>query len=474
MKLNTLTISHALEGLKEKRFSAEDLVRACLQRIKKVDGKIKAFISVCDKEALKQAKKVDQLIKNNPKVFSQKPLLGIPIGVKDIFLTKGIRTTAGSKVLENYIPQYDATTVKKLKDAGAIIIGKTNLDAWAHGSSGENSGFFPTRNPWNLDYVPGGSSSGSGAAVSAGECLGATGTDTGSSIRLPAAFCNLVGLKPTYGRVSRYGIVAMASSFDSPGCITKTVADQALMFGVMAGVDNGDATMPKVPVPNYKAKLKEKIKKLKIGIPKEYFRKEIDKQVKDAVEKSVKEFENLGSKITYVSLPHTKYAMATYYILVSSENSTNLARFDGIRYGEKRTSFGDEAKRRIMLGTYALSTGYYDAYYLKAQKVRTLIKRDFEKAFEKVDVLISATSPTPPFKIGEKVNDPLKMYLSDILVCPVNLAGIASLNIPCGFDKKGLPIGMQIIGPQFSEALLMQVGHYYQSLTDYHKRKPNL
>lgn len=490
MKLNELTIVEAIKGLKEKKFSAVELTQACLDRIKEVDNKIKAFITACEKEALEQAKKTDKLIKTNPQCFKEKPLLGIPIGIKDLYLTNGIKTTAGSKVLEDYIPQYDATTVKRLKKAGIVIIGKTNLDAWGHGSSGENSDFFATRNPWNLDYVPGGSSSGSGAAVSSGECLGATGTDTGSSIRLPASFCNLTGLKPTYGRVSRYGIVAMASSLDSPGCITKTVEDHALMFGVMAGNDIFDATTPKVKVLDYiksLRSLKKNLKGLKIGIPKEYFIKGIDNSVKSAVKKAIEEFKNFGAKITDISLPHTKYSIPTYYILVSSEISSNLARYDGIRYGFNRKRFGDEAKRRIMLGTYSLSAGYYDAFYLKAQKVRTLIKNDFEKAFKKVDVLIAPTSPMPPFRIGEKVNNPLTMYLSDILLCPINLAGVPALNIPCGFTqhhfanknsagftKNNLPIGMQIIGPQFSEELLFKVGHAYQQITDWHKKRPKI
>ncbi|MBI4999786.1 Asp-tRNA(Asn)/Glu-tRNA(Gln) amidotransferase subunit GatA [Candidatus Gottesmanbacteria bacterium] len=476
MELNQLTIREARSGLVAKKFSSRELVEACLSRIKKLEPKINAFITVCEKEALEQAKTIDTKIlgyKDIKKLVEDYPLLGIPIGIKDLFLTKGIKTTAASKVLANYIPQYDATTVKRLKEAGVIILGKTNHDAWGHGSSGENSDFGPTRNPWNLDYVPGGSSSGSGAAVAAGECFGATATDTGSSIRLPAAFCNLVGLKPTYGRVSRYGIIAMASSLDSPGCITKTVFDQVLMFRVMVGKDFSDSTTPKVPVPNYQSFLGESIAGLKIGVPKEYFGEGTTPEVKKAIEDAIKKFESLGAKILDISLPHTKYAMSSYYIIVFSEISSNLARYDGIRYGFPREKFGDEARRRIMLGTYTLSAGYYEAYYLKAMRVRTLIKEDFEKAFKRVNVIVAPTSPTPPFKLGEKVDDPLLMYLSDIFVCPVNLAGIPSLNIPCGFVN-GFPIGMQILGPQFSEELLFQVGYAYERETQWSKIRPKI
>jgi aspartyl-tRNA(Asn)/glutamyl-tRNA(Gln) amidotransferase subunit A len=473
MKLNQLTIKEAIEGMGARKFSALELTQACLKQINKIDKKLNAFITVCEKEAIRQAKKADEIINHQSSIINHQSLLGIPIGIKDLFLTEGIRTTAASRVLENYIPQYDATTVKRLKEAGAVILGKTNHDAWGHGSSGENSDFGPTKNPWNQKYAPGGSSSGSGVAVASGECLGATGTDTGSSIRLPAAFCNLVGLKPTYGRVSRYGIVAMASSLDSPSCITKTVFDQAIMFQVMAGHDFHDATTLKVNVPKYQSFLGKSIRGLKIGKPKEYFRQETKVVVKKAIKKALRKYETLGAKIVDISLPHTQYAIPCYYIIVFSEISSNLARYDGIRYGNKRDFFGNEAKRRIMMGTYSLSAGYYEAYYLKAQKVRSLIKKDFEKAFEKVDVIIAPTSPTLPFKLGEKVDDPLSMYLSDILLCPVNLAGIPSLNIPCGFEND-LPIGMQIMGPQLSEKLLFQVGYAYEQATDWHKRRPDL
>lgn len=473
MELYQLTIKEALGGLAKRRFSSEELVKSCLGRIKKLEPKINAFITVCEKEALREAKKADGIINHQSLIINHKPLLGIPIAIKDIFCTKGIRTTVGSKVLDDYIPVYDATAVRKLKEGGAIIIGKANLDAWAHGSSGENSDFGLSRNPWNQKYVPGGSSSGSAAAVASRMCLAATGTDTGGSIRLPASFCNLVGLKPTYGRVSRYGIIAMASSLDSIGHFSRDVIDSALILNVTAGNDPYDATTPIVEVPDYARSLKKGIKGVKIGIPQEYFRQGLDKSVKEIVEKAIKKFESLGAKLAEVSLPHTKYALAVYYIIQPSEVSSNLARYDGIRYGYPRERFADEAKRRIMLGTFTLSAGYYEAYYLKAMRVRTLIKKDFEKAFEKVDVLIAPVSPTPPFKIGEKVDDPLKMYLSDIFTVTANLAGIPGLAVPAGLVN-GLPVGIQILGPQFNEELLFQVGYAYEQATNWHKQKPPL
>jgi len=466
MELNQLTIQEAREGLKKKKFSSEELTKACLKQIKRLDKKINAFITVCEKEVLEQAREADRL-------KSDKPLWGIPVGIKDIYSTRGIRTTAGAKVLDDYIPVYDATAVKRLKEAGAIILGKTNMDAWAHGASGENSDYGPTKNPWNLKYVPGGSSSGSGAALAAAMCLAATGTDTGGSIRQPASFCNLVGLKPTYGRVSRYGIIAMASSLDSIGHFTRSVIDSALMLDITAGKDSFDATTPDIPVPNYLKNIKKGIKGLKVGVPKEYFLGSLDKEVKKIAEKALKEFESLGAKLISVSLPHTSHALAVYYIIQPAEVSSNLARYDGIRYGFPRDRFSDEAKRRIMLGTFTLSTGYYKAYYLKAMQVRTLIKEDFEKAFEKADVLVAPVSPTPPFKLGEKVNDPLKMYLSDVLTVTANLAGLPGLAIPAGFVK-GLPVGIQILGPQFREELLFQAGYVYEQATNWHQRKPKV
>ncbi len=472
MKLNQLTIKQAQTGLKKGQFSALDLTQACLKQIKAVDKKINAFITVCDKEALGQAKEADQLLKDSS-ILKQKPLLGIPLAIKDIFCTKGIRTTAASKVLEDYLSVYDATVVKKLKEAGIVILGKANMDAWAHGSSGENSDFGVTKNPWDLGCVPGGSSSGSAAAVAAAMCLGATGTDTGGSIRLPASFCNLVGLKPTYGRVSRYGVIAMASSLDAIGHLTQDVTDSALILNVTAGQDPHDATTLPAKVPDYTQSLKKGVKGLKIGFPKEYFQKGIDREVEKKIREALKKLESLGAKVQEVSLSHTQYALAVYYLIQPSEVSSNLARYDGIRFGFPRKRFGEEAKRRIMLGTFALSTGYYEAYYLKAMQVRTLIKEDFEKAFKRVDVLVAPVSPTPPFKLGEKADDPLKMYLSDVLAVTANLAGIPGLSVPAGFVND-LPVGMQILGPQFSEALLFQVGYTYEQATNWQKRKPKI
>ncbi|KKR25704.1 MAG: Glutamyl-tRNA(Gln) amidotransferase subunit A [Microgenomates group bacterium GW2011_GWC1_39_7b] len=415
MKFNNLTIKKAKEGLLKKEFSAVDLLNAHLDKIEKLNGQLNAFITICKASALEQAKHVDKLISERQDL----PLLGIPIALKDIYLTKGIETTAGSNVLKGYIPQYDATVVKKLKDAGAVIIGKTNLDAWAHGSSGENSDFGPTKNPWNEDFVPGGSSSGSAVSVSSQMALASTGTDTGGSIRLPASFTNTVGLKPTYGRVSRYGIVAMASSLDSIGHFTKTVEDSAILLGITAGKDKKDGTTAPIDVPNYQSHLDKDIKGIRIGIPKEYFISGMNPKVEENIEKAIKFYEENGAKIEEISLPHTEYAIACYYIIQPAEVSSNLARYDGIRFGNDRDAFGAEAKRRIMLGTFTLSVGYFDAYYKKALKVRTLLIKDFEEAFKKVDAIIAPVSPTLPWRIGEKVDDPLAMYLMDIYTCPV-------------------------------------------------------
>lgn len=475
--LNELSITKALEGLKSKQFSSVELVKACLEQIGKHNKTINTFITVTDEEILlKYAEKADHQRRNG----NDLPLLGIPIAFKDLFSTKGIRTTAASKVLNDYIPPYDATVVRKIKKAGALIIGKTNCDAWAHGSSGENSDYGPTRNPWNTEYVPGGSSSGSAAAVATNMCFGATGTDTGGSIRLPASFCNIVGLKPTYGRVSRYGIVAMASSLDSIGHFTKTVEDSALLLSITAGHDEFDATAPLREVPDYKENINKTISGCKIGIPKEYLSEGVNEDVKRLTEQAVKVLERQGCLLEEISLPHTEYANACYYIIQPSEVSSNLARYDGIRYGSARQDFGDEAKRRIMLGTFTLSAGYYDAYYKKAMQVRTLIKRDFDEAFKKVDAIITPVSPTPPWKLGEKVDDPLKMYLSDIFTVTANLAGIPGVSVPIGFvnpstdSGQALPVGMQILGPQFSEELLFQIGHAYEQATEWHKQKPAL
>jgi len=464
MELDNLTAISALERLKTKSISCRELVEFFLEKIETENPKINAFLTVCRDEALGQAKEIDEEIaKNGSEAFIGKPLLGLPIALKDIFSTKGVKTTAASKVLENYIPSFDATVVSKLKTAGAIILGKTNLDAWAHGSSGENSAFGPTKNPHDLTRVSGGSSSGSGAAVGANLVLGATGTDTGGSIRLPASFCGVVGLKPTYGRVSRYGIIAMASSFDSIGHLTKTVADSALILGVTAGKDPRDATTLKEPVGDYLKVLEQKKAGLKIGLPKEFFSQEIDPKVKSLISEKAKRLEKRGFTLKEVSLSLTPYALPAYYIIQSAEVSSNLARFDGIRFGNGRDAFGAEAKRRIMLGTYTLSAGYYEAYYLKAMKVRTLICQEFEKVFDQVDLLLGPVSPSLPFKLGEKMNDPIKMYLSDVLNVPVNLAGLPALSIPVG-QVDNLPVGAQLIGPQLSEEKLFQVGRVIEEL----------
>lgn len=472
MKLNELSIKEAGEGLKSKKFSSVELTRACLEQIKKHNSSLNAFITVTEKEVLKQAKVADDLASQGL-AWEASPLLGIPIVLKDLFSTKNIKTTAASNVLRNYIPAYDATVVKKLKDAGAVILGKVNHDAWGHGASGENSDFGSTKNPWNAKYVPGGSSSGSAVSVASDLCIASTGTDTGGSSRLPAAFCNVVGLKPTYGRVSRYGVISMASSLDSIGHLTKTVEDSALMLNLTAGQDSDDSTTPNEKVPDYTKNLRNEIKGLKIGKPKEYFIQGLDDQVKQLTNDALKKYEELGTEIIDVSLPHTEYANPCYYIIQPSEVSSNLARYDGIRYGFERENFGEEAKRRIMLGTFTLSAGYYDAYYKKAMQVRTLIKKDFDEAFRRVDAIITPVSPTPPWKLGEKINDPLKMYLSDIFTVTANLAGIPGLSVPIGFAE-GLPVGMQILGPQFSEAMLFQIGYAYEQATEWHKRKPIL
>lgn len=467
--LTELTIKEVSRLLTSKQIKAKELTVGYLKRAHDLNKKLNSYITICDEAAVDQAEKVDQLIADNQPLA---PLAGIPIAVKDLFSTAAIKTTAASKVLENYIPVYDATVVSRLKDSGAVFIGKTNLDAWAHGSSGENSDFGPTLNPYDLTRVPGGSSSGSAAALAAGTCLAATGTDTGGSIRQPASFCNLVGLKPTYGRVSRYGVIAMASSLDSIGHFAKTVWDNALILNVTAGQDDFDSTtLPNSPQ-DYTKDIDRGVKDLKIGLPSQYYEK-LDEKIKNLIFEAVKKLENLGAKIVDISLPHTEYGVSVYYIIQPSEVSSNLARYDGIRFGHDRSKFQAEAKRRIILGTYTLSAGYYDAYYLRAMKVRRLIREDFVKAFTKVDALICPTSPSLPFRLGEKVNDPLTMYLSDIYTVNANLAGVPSLNVPCGFIQD-LPMGMQIIGPDFSEKLLYQVGYAYEQETKWYERKPKL
>jgi len=456
-----LTLVEAKNKLENKEISSFELVESFFKQIKKVDTKIKSYLTL-DESALEKAKECDQRRKRG----EEKKLLGIPYAVKDVLSTKNLRTTASDKILENHHPLYDATVVDRINKEGAIVLGKTNCDPFAFGCSTENSAFGPTRNPWDLKRVPGGSSGGSAAAVAADECVFALGTDTGGSIRQPAAFCNIVGLKPTYGVFSRYGLLAMASSFDCPGPMTKTVEDAKLIFNVIQGKDSLDATSSEETL--------TRKTKLRIGLPKEYYSFGIDLEIKKSVIQAAKTLEKNGFSLEEVSLPYTKYGIAVYYILVPSEISSNMARYDGIRYGQERKSFSDEVKRRIMLGTYALSAGYYDAFYLKASKVRAIISQDFKNAFKKVDLLLSPVSPTPPFEIGEKFSDPLQMYLEDILTVNMNLAGIPSLAIPCGFTKAGLPIGMQIAGPRFAEESIFLVGKTYQELTSWHKEKPKL
>ncbi len=476
--LNKLTIKKAQEGLKNKDFSSVELVKACFDQIKKTNNKLNVFITLTEEEALKSAKEADSEIASQGQALEARPLLGIPIALKDMFNAKGIKTTAGSNVLSDYFSSYDSTVVKKLKDAGAVIIGKTNQDAWAHGSSGENSDFKPTKNPWNLDYVPGGSSSGSAAAVASNMSLASTGTDTGGSIRLPASFTNTVGLKPTYGRVSRYGIVAMASSHDSIGHFTKTVEDSAIFLEATAGHDPHDATTSSKQVPNYTKSLSKEVKGMKIGFHSDFFDKDIDKEIGENYKETVEKLKELGAEMVDLPSIYSNNFVSAYYIIQPAEVSSNLARYDGIRFGLSRQNFGEEAKRRIMLGTYVLSSGYYDQYYNKASKIRSKLINDLGKEyFEKVSAVVVPTSPTPPWKLGEKTDDPLKMYLSDVFTVIANLAGIPGLSVPTGFMKNNLPIGMQILGPQFSEETLFQIGYNLEQATqneEWRKKEPEL
>jgi len=492
MDLSFLTIKKTHEYLKARKFSAKELVKAYFEKIKKINHKLNAYVLVCEEKALSAAENADKKFTDGT-VDEKNLLTGIPYALKDIFNTKNIRTTCCSKILENFIPPYDATVVSKLNNAGALLLGKTNMDEFACGGSNEHSCFGPVKNPWDLSRVSGGSSGGSAAAVSADLCVFALGTDTGGSIREPASFCGCVGLKVTYGRVSRSGVTAFASSWDTIGPFAKTVEDAAIILQTIAGRDEKDSTTPDKNIPNYLENIDDGVSNLKIGIPKEYFSEGIEAGVRNIVMNGVKEYEKMGAKIVEISLPMTKYAVAAYYIATPAELSANLARFDSIRYGRKPLKegkdlfdyylnsrgegFGDEIKRRIMIGTYVLSAGYYDAYYKKAQKVRTLIIKDFEEAFKKVDVIIAPVAPFPAFKIGEKLDDPISMYLADSLTIPINAAGVPAISIPAGFmkgDDFDLPVGMQIIGPQFSEDLLFQVGHAYQKATDWHTRRPNI
>lgn len=486
MELYEMTAHQLRDLLRRGEVSAVEIVKSVLERIEQVEEKIKAYITITDDLALKQAEEVDRRLAAGEELPD---LAGIPVAIKDNICTKGVLTTCASKILYNFVPPYNATVMEKLYRQMIVMIGKTNMDEFAMGSSTENSGFFITRNPWDLDRVPGGSSGGSAAAVAADEAICALGSDTGGSIRQPAALCGVVGLKPTYGRVSRFGLVAFASSLDQIGPITKDVEDCALMMNAICGYDPMDSTSADVPVPDFTKSLIPEVKGIRIGVPREYFIEGIDPEVEGAVKAGLRKFEEMGAIVEEISLPHTEYAVADYYIIASAEASANLERYDGVKYGYraegaedlidmyKKTrsqGFGPEVKRRIMLGTYALSAGYYDAYYLKGLKVRTLIKRDFDRAFEKVDVIVTPTSPTPAFRIGEKIDDPLTMYLSDIFTISVNLAGICAISIPCGFSSDGLPIGMQIIGKPFDEESIIRVAYAFEQNTDYHLRKPNI
>ncbi|MBM7542174.1 Asp-tRNA(Asn)/Glu-tRNA(Gln) amidotransferase subunit GatA [Amphibacillus cookii] len=488
MSVFEYTLKELQAKLHNKELTVTELVQASFDQIEAVDDQIKAFLTLNKEAALKQAQQLDEQVDQ-----ANHPLFGIPIGIKDNMVTKGIRTTCGSQFLSNFNdPLYDATVVDKLNKENTVMVGKLNMDEFAMGSSNENSSYYTTRNPWNTDYVPGGSSGGSAAAVAAREVFFSLGSDTGGSIRQPAAFCGVVGLKPTYGLVSRFGLVAFASSLDQIGPITRTVEDNAHLLQAIAGHDPMDSTSANVEIPTYSDALKQDVKGLKIAVPKEYLSDQegVNGEVREAVLAALKVYEELGATWEEVSLPHSKYAVAAYYLLASSEASANLARFDGVRYGvrtenadnmidmfkkSRSEGFGDEVKRRIMLGTFALSSGYYDAYYKKAQKVRTLIKNDFDKVFEDFDVIIGPTTPTPAFKVGEKVDDPLTMYANDILTIPVNLAGVPGMSIPCGFSKDaGLPIGLQIIGKHFDESTLYRVAYAFEQATDYHKQRPHL
>ena len=485
MEIFDLTIHEMHQKLKAKEFSSVEATSAMLARIESVEERVNAYITVTPEQALVEAEAADRRIAAGEIAT----LTGIPIGLKDIFITKGIRTTCGSKILSNFVPPYDGTAVARLKAQGAVIVGKLNQDEFAMGSSNESSYFGPVKNPWDLACTPGGSSGGSAAAIAAREATATLGTDTGGSIRQPASHCGCVGLKPTYGRVSRYGVIAYASSLDQVGPLTRDVTDAAIMLGAVAGYDPLDSTSVNTPVPDYVAGLGAGVKGLKIGLPKQYFIEGLDPDVKRAMDEAIALYKSLGAEIREVSLPHTEYAVATYYLVATAEASSNLARYDGVRFGHRSETakglaqmyarsraegFGSEVKRRIMLGTYALSSGYYDAYYLKAQKVRTLIQQDFLNAFQEVDVLLTPIAPTPPFKIGEKLADPLQMYLSDIFTIPVNLAGTCALSVPAGFSAAGLPIGLQLIGKPFDEQAILTAAYSFERETQWHQQKAPL
>jgi aspartyl-tRNA(Asn)/glutamyl-tRNA(Gln) amidotransferase subunit A len=484
MSLARLTLKEARERAARDRLFLRDLAADLEKRVASVDDKIHAYI---DFNPARYRTELSDFLAGKDG-GGGKPLFGVPVSIKDNICTRGWETTCASKILKGHVPFYDATVVRKLREAGAILFAKCNMDEFAFGSSTETSAYGPTYNPWDVARVPGGSSGGSAACVAADEAIAALGSDTGGSIRQPAALCGVVGIKPTYGRVSRYGLVAFGSSLDQIGPLAKTVEDAAILLGVLAGHDPLDSTSADVPVPDYTQALRQEVKGLRIGLPKEYFVKGLDREVEASVRGAAETFSGLGAEITEVTLPHTEYAVAVYYIVAVAEASSNLGRYDGVQYGYRYETddllemyietrdrgFGSEAKRRILLGTFVLSAGYYDAYYLKGQKVRTLIKQDFDQAFKKVDLILTPVSPTPAFKIGEKIDDPLAMYLSDIFTIPVNLAGVPALAMPCGFSSAGLPIGLQLIGKHFDEPALLRAAHAFEQATDYHKKKPNL
>ena len=482
--LNTLAIADAARMLRAREISAVELTRACLGRIAAVEPKIHAYLTVSEKEAVAQADAADARIRAG----DAPALCGIPLAIKDIYATRGVRTTCASRMLENFVPAYDATVIARLRADGAVFLGKTNLDEFAMGSSTENSAFGPTMNPHDISRVAGGSSGGSAAAVGAHECLAALGTDTGGSIREPASFCGVVGIKPTYSRVSRYGVIAYASSLDQVGPFSKTVRDASIVLRSLAGVDPKDSTCSARAVPDYERSLSGEVKGLRIGVPREFFVEGMDASVEGSVRAALRQYESMGARCEEISLPHTGYAVAAYYLIATAEASANLARYDGIRYGlrvpapdtvslyesTRARGFGAEVKRRIMLGTFALSAGYYDAYYLKAQKVRTLIRRDFERAFEKCDLIATPVAPTTAFKLGEKMSDPLTMYLSDIFTISVNLAGLPGMSVPCGYDDSNLPIGLQLIGPAFGEETILRAGDALERSGAVTRRDPAL
>ena len=482
--LHTVTLHEARTRLASREITSVALTEAVLERISEMDERVKAYLVLTPERALAQARAADEA----RAAGRDGDLLGIPLAIKDVLCTEGIATTAGSRILEGFLPPYDATVVGRLKEAGAVILGKTNTDEFAMGSSTENSAYFTTHNPWDLSRVPGGSSGGSAAAVAADECVAALGSDTGGSVRQPAALCGVVGLKPTYGRVSRYGLIAFASSLDQVGVLTKDTRDAAMLLKAIAGRDPRDSTSVDHPVPDYAEALTGEVRGMRVGVPGEYFIEGLQAEVENAVRAAVDALAALGAEVREVSLPHTEYALPVYYLIAPAEASANLARYDGVRYGLREDSeslhgmyrttrgqgFGPEVKRRIMLGTYALSAGYYDAYYLRAQKARTLIKADFDAAFDEVDVILGPTSPTTAFPIGERVEDPLQMYLSDVFTLSMNLAGVCGVSLPCGFDGQGLPIGLQVTGPAFGEEQVLRVAHAYEQATDWCARRPEL